>query len=251
MPRLTVEEVTKRLFSKGITLLGKWEGTEHRYQFECLYGHQWEAYGYGPMGRYGCRKCANRLTREQVEARLVKRGFKLLDNDWRGVKSKYRFECAEGHIWIASANGILNRNRGCQKCAGTLPLSKAEVDALLAERSLKLCDSEWKGTKKSYRFACSEAHTWITDASSVLRHGTGCPECNVTVRVKLTTAEVNARLALRNLTLVGEWEGALKAQTFKCSLGHEWETTGAIVVSKGSGCPECARLRQKNRFSRI
>ena len=57
--------------------------------------------------------------------------------------------------------------------------------------------------------------------------------------LKLTSNNVNQRLAPRNISIEGEYLGTKLKSTFRCSDGHVWQAK-AYSVLHGSGCPECS-----------
>jgi hypothetical protein len=250
--RLTTEEVKTRLALRGIIFSGRWRGGEKEYRFSCNKKHTWKTTGTNVVLKSrGCPECALKvrvkLSPPEVNRRLMLRGITLV-GEWRGKKKRHHFNCSTGHDWHTLGKYPL-RGNGCPKCAINRKLTSSEVNERLAKRDIKLM-GEWQGINNKNRFVCSAGHEWEAEGGSVVNHGCGCPTCNGAGFTPLTTEEVNSRLLSRGICLVQEWSGADHANRFRCNLGHEWETTGSGVVSGYfSGCPECARLRRKNRLA--
>ncbi|AET24712.1 endonuclease [Escherichia phage vB_EcoS_AKFV33] len=57
---------------------------------------------------------------------------------------------------------------------------------------------------------------------------------------KLSTEEVNNRLLDRGIVLVGEYINANTKASFRCSVGHVWETKPSVLLNMGFGCPYCS-----------
>lgn len=250
---LSAKEVNERLSPRGIYLVGKWQSADKTHRFRCVCGHQWKTKGNNPLNsKTGCPRCARQgqiLTLEEINERLVNQGVRLI-SPWHGTGQQNRFECvAAGHQWETYGSGPVILRTGCAQCkADAQRYSTAEVNAILAPQGIHLL-GEWLGTTKVHRFACDNGHEWRIQGQGPVVQKSGCAICNNKLPAKLTLEEVAARLAPRQLTLIGEWKGAKHTNRFRCSLGHEWEATGSGPVLYGSGCPECDRLIRVNRFA--
>lgn len=249
---LTTQDVNKRLKPLGIRLVGKWNGKEARNRFVCSKGHKWEAGGGGALNGTGCPTCYNarrkRLTTEEVNQRLVSQGLRL-KGKWKGSNHSNTYVCSNSHEWKAKGNGML-LGGGCPQCASNHKLTVPEVNERLKPRGIRLV-GKWNGSMQKSRFICLAGHKWTTYGHSVVNRGGGCPKCNrpACIHPLLTLPEIKVRLEPLGLKLLGKWHGSEKTNLFQCALGHTWETQGRGPVVEGSGCPECDRLRRKNRHA--
>ncbi len=189
-----------------------------------------------------------KLTKAEINKRLEPRGF-WLTGEWKGIYNKNQFSCSLGHEWEATASNILYLKSGCPHCADLKHrLSKDEVQSRLDLQGIKL-EGQWAGLLAENQYSCNACgHIWKATGRGPVGLGTGCPACNKFPE-KMTEAQVNFRLAEYGLSLVGEWHGKVNSNRFRCSLGHEWETKGLAPLEGATGCPECARLRLKNRHA--
>ncbi|MBR3864451.1 MAG: hypothetical protein IKJ19_05000 [Clostridia bacterium] len=173
-----------------------------------------------------------------------------------GSNKKAWWKCSKGHEWQAIINSR-TKGSGCPYCAGQKAI-KGYND--LATINPKLA-SEWNYEKndgltpmdimpnsnKKVWWKCSKGHEW--QATIIYRNKrSGCPICSN----KKVLVGVND-LATINPQLAKEWNyeknGDLKPEDFtansgkkvwwKCSRGHEWQTT-IDSRSNGIGCPYCA-----------
>ena len=173
-----------------------------------------------------------------------------------GSNKKAWWKCSKGHEWQAIINSR-TKGSGCPYCAGQKAI-KGYND--LATINPKLA-SEWNYEKndgltpmdimpnsnKKVWWKCSKGHEW--QATIINRNKrSGCPICSN----KKVLVGVND-LATINPQLAKEWNyeknGDLKPEDFtansgkkvwwKCSRGHEWQTT-IDSRSNGIGCPYCA-----------
>lgn len=248
--RLTTEQVNQRLATRKLKLVGEWKGVGKLNRFQCSLGHTWKATGSTKLLQHGgCPKCtfkAKELTTEEVNKRLAPRGLKL-KGKWLGAKKTNRFVCSSGHTWAVKGSAPVHAKSGCPHCKALANmLTTEEISGRLKPKGVYLIGN-WKGIRVQNTFGClSCGHTWKVRGRGPVTDGFGCPACNP-FPDKMTTEQVNARLAERNLSLVGEWKGTKKSNRYKCSLGHEWETMGHAQLDGSRSCPECARLRHKNR----
>lgn len=68
------------------------------------------------------------------------------------------------------------------------------------------------------------------------------------VRRKLDKDTINKDLESRGIELVGEYTSSSSKTTFKCSMGHLWETTTSNVRNHGSGYPYCSGKAKLNKL---
>lgn len=117
MARLTLSEISTRLSSRGIRMLGGDPRAAKKAEFECDQGHAWSARIDTVLSGGGCPKCRpNRpLTRDEVNDRVADRGYHLV-GPYINAGTMAVFECSEGHKWNAVPDNIL-RGKGCPSCA--------------------------------------------------------------------------------------------------------------------------------------
>lgn len=66
---------------------------------------------------------------------------------------------------------------------------------------------------------------------------------------KLSTDQVNERLRVKNIEILGEYKSARTRTMFKCIVcEHTWETSSDSVM-RLSGCPSCALKNASDRYS--
>ena len=176
-----------------------------------------------------------------------------------GSNKKVWWKCTKGHEWQATINNRA-KGTGCPYCSSQKVLAGYND---LAASNPQLA-KEWNyeknedlkptqvtvGSNKKVWWKCSKGH----DYQATINHrsnGSGCPYCS---NYKVLTGYND--LATINPELAKEWNyeknGDLKPTQvkassgkkvwWKCSDGHEWQTTIAHR-SKGSGCPHCYRKR--------
>jgi hypothetical protein len=238
--KLTKKIVNTRIADRGIVLLGEYFANHTKSHFQCSKGHTWKATPANVMYGTGCPHCAGNvpLTKEIVNARLADRGIIMLD-EYVTQRTNARFQCSNGHAWKGAPANVLY-GKGCPKCGRITAGSKKRLTPDIIRERLKGRGITMRGkyvtSQTKTLFQCTEDHSWEATPGSVLA-GNGCPYC--AGRVPLTKETVNARIADRNIVMVGEYKNSRSKTLFQCSKGHTWETAPANVVN-GTGCLHCA-----------
>lgn len=152
---------------------------------------------------------------------------------------KARFQCSQGHIWTARPNNVLS-GKGCPTCgkisaANKIRLAADTVCDRLADKGIIML-SEYVNSQTKTLFKCNEGHTWKTTPNSVMG-GRGCPHC-YGKNLPLTKDIVNARIADRGITLLGDYMGAHASTLFHCREGHTWQARPNNIL-QGKNCPHC------------
>ena len=102
---------------------------------------------------------------------------------------------------------------------------------------------------------CKHGHEWQAAIYSRHKGGNGCPICSgkqvlkgfndLVTRcpdiVKMWDKRKNGKLTPYMVTV-----GSQEIVHWKCKLGHCW-TAPVVVLTKGRGCPECAKLKLRTR----
>ena len=237
----------------------------------CINGHSFNATIANRVNGKGCPYCAGQM---------VWRGYNDLATvnpdlaqEWHPNKNvpltpqdvtansgqKVWWQCKKGHEWQAA---IGNRNRGsrCPYCAGK-KVKKGDNDLQTLNPTLA---NEWNYEKngilkpecftahsnKKVWWRCSKGHEWQAVIAN-RNDGDGCPYCSGRYAV---IGEND--LQTINPTLAEEWNyeknsgltprdvlpNSNKKVWWKCSKGHEWQTT-INNRNGGNGCPVCTSER--------
>ena len=233
----------------------------------CINGHSFEATIANRVNGKGCPYCAGQKAwRGYNDLATVNPD---LAQEWHPNKNvpltpqdvtansgqKVWWQCKKGHEWQAA---IGNRNQGsrCPYCAGK-KVKKGNNDLQTLNPTLA---NEWNYEKngilkpeyftahsnKKVWWRCSKGHEWQAVIAN-RNDGDGCPYCSGRYAV---IGEND--LQTINPTLAEEWNyeknsgltprdvlpNSNKKVWWKCSKGHEWQTT-INNRNGGNGCPVC------------
>ena len=192
-PRITADEIRKRLGDRPIELIGNVGGALAKTEWRCKSpkcGCVWQARPSAILRGTTCPSCARvrhslhmRLGSQDVAARLLGRPIKPLE-PFQGVDVKLRWKCTIqdcGHEWQSRPASIF-RGVGCPACFSRhRSISRRDVEMRLAGRPIKLT-GELIGNKAKTSWLCTVegcGHQWIASPAHVLCDGSGCPACAV------------------------------------------------------------------------
>ena len=173
-----------------------------------------------------------------------------------GSGKKVWWKCKKGHEWEASTSSR-NKGSGCPYCFGRNAI-KGENDLQTVNNILA---KEWNYEKnndltpadvlpnsnKKVWWKCSFGHEWESSIDN-RNKGSGCPYCaGKKVLVGYNDLQtINPRVADEwnyeknaELTPVNVTPNSNKKVWWKCSVGHEWETS-INHRNNGRNCPYCA-----------
>lgn len=185
MRRLDKEEINESLLQedRGITIIGQYVTNKTPTLFRCQCGHEWTTTMNSIRRGTGCPSCANiasripKITKNEINRLLLEDGRDItLVGEYLGVKVSARFQCGNGHQWMAQPFHIKNGG-GCPHCSGTYsPTTKEFGDWLLQDgRGITLVGDYVNNATKT-TFSCGSGHQWMAKPYSI-KQGTGCPEC--------------------------------------------------------------------------
>lgn len=114
------------------------------------------------------------------------------------------------------------------------------------------------------KFICDDGHKWEAQFSQVTHkhYPTGCPACKGFNHKRLSPEQVYEQfVAIRdkygsNVRMLSEYTTRLDTSTFRCSLGHRFESRAKYVIQQlqetsgeQCGCPICASDRRVKKLS--
>lgn len=245
-------------------------GSNKKVWWRCEFGHQWEAAVYTRAGGgSGCPYCAGKkvlpssrtLATEYPE--LVKqwhptKNINLSPNDFLpGSKTKAWWLCKNGHEWKAMIKSR-TQGGGCPFCSNRR-IIVGENDLGTTHPEIA---AEWNyekngaitpqkvvaGNSVKVWWRCKQGHEYQAIIYSRTTNHNGCPFCS-----GRQVAPGENDLASAYPQIAAQWHptknGVLtpnKVTVFSnrrawwmCDKGHEFQTTIAVRVGKGSSCPYC------------
>ena len=174
---------------------------------------------------------------------------KYIDN-----KTKIRFRCRYGHIWLASPQDILYGKSGCPFCSGRYPIL-GETDLWTTRpdiaRMMKNKDDGYKysqGSHKQVDFICPNCGAVLhKEIKTVCQQGIGCKYCsdhisypNKFIREVLKYTDV--------INIEPEWSPEWIGQ-YRYDIYFEKDNKPYIVEMDGGLGHGCREIRSKDRLT--
>lgn len=118
---LSKKEINERLFDRKIEIIGEYNGTHSKTEFQCKHGHRWVTVPNKVINAgTGCPECARHgragMSPVEIEEALSQRNITMVGT-YINTTTKTDFVCEHGHQWSATLNNVIGHNSGCPGCA--------------------------------------------------------------------------------------------------------------------------------------
>lgn len=170
------------------------------------------------------------------------KGGRCLSKEYVDAKTKYEWECSNGHRWWAIANNI-QQGKWCRECGRTAKKNVSWLSALADRNSGKCLSEEYGNALSKYEWECSKGHRWWATANDI-QNGSWCSKCQDVSR-RNGVGWLREQAAKRGGKCSStEYSNSKAKYEWECGEGHLWLAT-ADSVGQGSWCPVCARQQSK------
>lgn len=206
-----------------------------------------------------CNQCAKDEWREEKLALFQSiagnKGGKCLSTHYINSVTKLRFQCENGHRWLASPYNVY-KGSWCRTCSYRIIASKLKHDGSelkkIAERlGGKLLSENYVNSNTKMRWQCSLGHIWET-MPIVVKKGSWCPKCRKTggaAKRKTGIAIYRQMAEEKGGKLLSEtYIDNRTSLTWQCDQGHTWNNT-PTHIKRGQWCRQCMNSQsgQKRR----
>lgn len=121
MQKCTIEEMHNIAKQRGGKCLSdEYTNTHTKIRWQCKFGHQWEAVPSSiKSGGKWCPTCGGtkKGTIEEMQKIAKERGGECLSKTYVNGNTKLRWQCREGHQWVAVPRSIKHQKAWCPNCA--------------------------------------------------------------------------------------------------------------------------------------
>jgi hypothetical protein len=146
--KTSIEEIDRRLASRGITMVDEYKNARTRSLFRCSCGNEWKALVHSVASLSsttptGCPRCqinnladTLRSSKDSVNERLAHKGIVMI-SDYKTARTRSLFRCSLDHEWETTPDSVLRNN--CPSCAnyGFSPQKSAHVYILKFDSFIK------------------------------------------------------------------------------------------------------------------
>jgi len=229
-----LEELREAMAAKNLKLLSpKWIDVSTKYKYICLQcGDKNQKPGRSFLksrGPDGCKKCAMKVTAQQVAERKLGIGrleeiakqfqAKLVSTEYLTVKDQYQWICIEGHEVIRTLDDVQNSGHLCTQCASTAPALK-DLQQFAKGHGGYLLSERYSGVTTHYEWCCKNNHeferTWPNMSSAKFF----CPECGE--KEEKISRMVRYAQSHGGECLAKEYFDVKHSYTWRCARGHEF-----------------------------
>jgi len=192
-----------------------------------------------------------KLKFEDVRARIEKRGFTLLSEDYIDSKTKLQVVCPNGHSIWKRFNDI-DQGLGCLECSGLAPRTLQEAQDLAAVHGGECLDSEYVNSRTKMHWRCKYGHP-LSMTFDHVKKGHWCRVCNNNLNHRITWPQFYEMCASKGGTLLVDMSGYPSRYApvpIRCGVGHQFTQTFGHIAYEGTWCPDCRRsVRHNNNKS--
>jgi hypothetical protein len=229
----------------GKCVSAEYTNSRAKLKFKCSEGHIWMMNSHSIKAGQWCPKCGIERRSEKRRNSIVifqnialKRGGKLLSENYKNGHSKLLWECSEGHQWYADGAMVLHAESWCPYCAGLHKTIK-DMQILAEKRGGKCLSAKYIDASTKLKWKCSKGHIWETAPYNILDN-CWCPTCGTEIMKEKEKDDIEKyrKVATRN-------GGKLLSETYvnnrtpllwECKKGHARPVN---VFHAESWCPYC------------
>ena len=176
----------------GKCLSRSYRNSRTKLQWECKLGHTWWAQPGSVFAGTWCRRCkdlhsgdSQRLAIEDMRVTAAERGGRCLSTEYRNSGTKLRWQCSQGHKWMATPGHVRN-GRWCPECkrlkSGASQRLSMHHASRLAQSNGGLCLSTiYKNAITPMDWECAAGHRWSATYNTI-QQGHWCGRCRTSTR---------------------------------------------------------------------
>jgi len=208
--------------------------------WRCSKGHTWDASpAHIKAGSWcgACGRASQKYTIEEMKKLAGKHGFKCLSDSYINSRTKLKWKCAKGHIWMSSASSIL-QGHYCPHCSGKAKKTIEDMKAFAKKKGGKCLSEKYINIYTKLKWQCSKGHVWSAEPSNIMHNGTWCGHCYG--RYKLRLSDIKKLAASKGgKCLSSEYINKEAKLKWQCAEGHIWKVSSGNV-RQGAWCRICS-----------
>ena len=105
------------------------------------------------------------------------KGGKCLSKKYINSRTKLKWQCSEGHVWMADPTRINRRGHWCAKCeVNKTRLGIFKMREIAEKKGGKCLSSNYTNNRVKLIWKCVKGHIWKTTPQLIMK-GHWCPTC--------------------------------------------------------------------------
>lgn len=179
----TLQEIRDIAAAQGGSLLDvEYKGAHEKHRFRCAVGHEWLQTISSVKGGHWCRECYDiraararlKYTIDDMHEVARVRGGVFLSKHYDKLDKKYRWRCASGHEWWATALSVKLQKSWCRECADinsgrTSRCTIGDMHVLAASRGGQCLSDAYINAHSRLHWRCSVGHKWWASSNHIKR----------------------------------------------------------------------------------
>ena len=202
----------------------------------------------------GCPQCSGKrrwtaIERvNQISDGGVVRFERWLDG-YSGTKSRAVVSCVKcDYEYDVLITSIIHKRSGCPSCYGKINRSQDDCEKFISSIdgvSFVGWRGEYKNSKSRAIIKCDiDGAEWSQTLTSITSKGARCPECSGVKRFTewQRIEQINSVTGISFVRWLCDYKNAKSKAVVRCDIdGNEWSVSIDNLLTKGSGCPRCAK----------
>lgn len=176
--KLTISEMKAiAVKHKGKCLSSEYLTNRAKLKWQCKEGHIWEAVPHNIKQGQWCPFCAGTMKQsiQDMQDIAKQRGGKCLSQKYIHANSKLKWQCKEGHVWMAKP-GKIKFGSWCPFCAQTVKLTIGKMKLLAKQHNGKCLSTKYIDNKTKLKWQCVNGHKWMAAPGTIIS-GHWCKQC--------------------------------------------------------------------------
>ena len=179
-----------------------------------------------------------RLTIEEMQKIAKSHNGKCLSKKYINTYTKLKWQCAEGHTWMAIPQNVKYAGHWCPKCPKSFTLTIDEMNKVAKKHNGKCLSTTYINNQIKLKWQCAEGHKWFGKYSHI-QQGSWCPKCKPNFPLNIKTFNKIAK-DRNGKCLSKKYVNAYTKLKWQCAEGHTWMAV-PTSIKQNSWCPYCTK----------
>jgi hypothetical protein len=217
----------------------------------CKKGHTWDAGYYMIQRGRWCPQCIRDVIKEEyleeIKQIAKSKGGKCLSDVYENNHTHLKFQCKNGHVWMAKSNNI-KTGWWCPQCSGNAKRTLKEFQEVAKQKGGKCLSTVYVNIDTKLKWQCGEGHEWMATPYSVEKKS-WCPFCAWKEAGKhFKQHEGILKYHIKDMQkfaadkggkcLSDKYINSSSPLLWQCSEGHKWKTRSSKIIM-GQWCRIC------------
>ena len=176
--RLSLQNAQDVAIAKGGAVLStEYVNSKSKLLWRCGKGHEWlDSLRKISRGSW-CPYCLGKARLEHAQDIAALRQGLCVSTEYVNCMRHLRWQCKDGHEWLASLSSVKDGGSWCPHCAGNARLTLNDAQDVAAAKGGKCLSTRYVNNKKHLMWRCADGHEWSASLNMIKSRSSWCPEC--------------------------------------------------------------------------